>query len=37
MIVDGLNGMDFTWGDEDTQLTKPNANSWQGEFPYQNY
>jgi len=28
--------MDFTWGDEDTQLTKPMANTWQGEFPYQN-
>jgi formylglycine-generating enzyme len=32
----GLDGMDFTWGDEDTQLTKPMANTWQGEFPYQN-
>ena len=28
--------MDFTWGNEDTQLTKPIANTWQGEFPYQN-
>ena len=28
--------MDFTWGNEDTQLTKPMANTWQGEFPYQN-
>jgi formylglycine-generating enzyme required for sulfatase activity len=28
--------MDFTWGNEDTQLTKPRANTWQGEFPCQN-
>lgn len=32
----GLDGTDFTWGNEDTQLTKPMANTWQGEFPYQN-
>ncbi|MGD1834746.1 MAG: formylglycine-generating enzyme family protein [Nitrososphaeraceae archaeon] len=32
----GLDGMDFTWGNEDTQITKPMANTWQGEFPYQN-
>jgi len=32
----GLDGMDFTWGNEDPQLTKPMANTWQGEFPYQN-
>ena len=32
----GLDGMDFTWGNEDTQLSKPMANTWQGEFPYQN-
>ena len=32
----GLDGMDFTWGNEDTKLTKPMANTWQGEFPYQN-
>ena len=32
----GLEGTDFTWGNEDTQLTKPMANTWQGEFPYQN-
>jgi sulfatase modifying factor 1 len=32
----GLEGKNFTWGDEDTQLTKPMANTWQGEFPYQN-
>jgi formylglycine-generating enzyme required for sulfatase activity len=28
--------MDFTWGNEDTQQTKPMANTWQGIFPYQN-
>ena len=33
MIVDGLNGMDFTWGDEDTQLTKPNANQLARRIP----
>ncbi len=32
----GLDGKNFTWGDEDVQLTNPMANSWQGEFPYQN-
>ncbi|MDF0681817.1 MAG: hypothetical protein P0116_12725 [Candidatus Nitrosocosmicus sp.] len=32
----GLEGMDFTWGNKDTQLTNPMANTWQGEFPYQN-
>ena len=32
----GLDGKEFTWGNEDTQLTKPMANTWQGEFPYQN-
>lgn len=32
----GLEGMDFTWGDGDFQLTKPKANTWQGEFPHQN-
>ena len=32
----GLEGKNFTWGDEDVQLTKPMANSWQGEFPWQN-
>jgi sulfatase modifying factor 1 len=32
----GLKEMDFTWGNEDTQLTTPKANTWQGEFPYQN-
>ncbi|MBO9203889.1 MULTISPECIES: formylglycine-generating enzyme family protein [Niastella] len=32
----GLEGMNYTWGNEDTQLTKPMANTWQGEFPHQN-
>jgi sulfatase modifying factor 1 len=32
----GLEGKSFTWGDEDMQLTKPKANTWQGEFPHQN-
>jgi formylglycine-generating enzyme len=32
----GLEGMDFTWGNEDVQLTAPMANTWQGEFPYEN-
>ena len=32
----GLNGAKFTWGDEDVQTTAPKANTWQGEFPYQN-
>lgn len=32
----GLDGKNFTWGDEDVQYTAPMANTWQGEFPYQN-
>jgi len=32
----GLEGKNFTWGDEDVQLTNPMANTWQGEFPWQN-
>ena len=28
--------MNFTWGNEDMQLTRPMANTWQGEFPLQN-
>lgn len=32
----GLDAKNFTWGDEDHQLTTPFANTWQGEFPYQN-
>jgi len=32
----GLKGAKFTWGDEDVQSTAPKANTWQGEFPWQN-
>jgi formylglycine-generating enzyme required for sulfatase activity len=32
----GLEGKKITWGDEDLQLTKPMANTWQGEFPREN-
>ncbi|KIC93036.1 formylglycine-generating enzyme family protein [Flavihumibacter solisilvae] len=32
----GLAGMNFTWGNEDLQLTQPMANTWQGEFPFKN-
>lgn len=32
----GLAGKNFTWGDEDVQLTNPKANTWQGIFPFQN-
>ncbi|HEX6182183.1 MAG TPA: formylglycine-generating enzyme family protein [Chitinophagaceae bacterium] len=32
----GLEGKNFTWGDEDVQLTKPMANTWQGDFPHKN-
>ncbi|NEU09625.1 formylglycine-generating enzyme family protein [Flavihumibacter sp. R14] len=32
----GLEGMDFTWGNDDAQLHEPRANTWQGEFPYEN-
>jgi sulfatase modifying factor 1 len=32
----GLDGKKFTWGDEDSPDGKPMANSWQGEFPWQN-
>ena len=32
----GLDGKKFTWGDEDPQLDAPMANTWQGEFPWQN-
>ena len=32
----GLEGKKFTWGDEDSPADKPMANSWQGEFPWQN-
>ncbi len=32
----GLDGAEFTWGDQDCQETKPRANTWQGRFPYEN-
>lgn len=32
----GLEEMNFTWGNLDLQLQTPFANTWQGEFPYQN-
>ena len=32
----GLEGKPFVWGDEMEPGGKPAANSWQGEFPYQN-
>ena len=32
----GLEGKNFTWGDEDFPGGKAMANSWQGEFPWQN-
>jgi len=32
----GLEGKKFTWGDEDSPDDKPLANTWQGEFPWQN-
>lgn len=32
----GLDGATFTWGDEETPDGKRMANSWQGEFPWQN-
>ncbi len=32
----GLDGKNFIWGDVDVQYMEPQANTWQGEFPYQN-
>jgi sulfatase modifying factor 1 len=32
----GLDGKKFTWGDEHFPGDKPQANSWQGEFPWHN-
>ena len=32
----GLDGAEFAWGDEMMPRGKPMANTWQGEFPYQN-
>jgi formylglycine-generating enzyme required for sulfatase activity len=32
----GLDGAEFAWGDELMPDGKPMANTWQGEFPYEN-
>lgn len=32
----GLEGMDYTWGNDDMQHIKPKANTWQGLFPFEN-
>ena len=32
----GLHGKNFTWGDDDVQHVQPMANTWQGEFPWEN-
>jgi sulfatase modifying factor 1 len=32
----GLDGAEFAWGDELMPKGRPMANSWQGEFPYEN-
>jgi formylglycine-generating enzyme len=32
----GLDGATFTWGDDHFPDRKPMANTWQGEFPWQN-
>ena len=32
----GLDGAEYAWGDEMTPGGKPMANTWQGEFPWQN-
>jgi formylglycine-generating enzyme required for sulfatase activity len=32
----GLDGAVFAWGDEELPNGKPMANTWQGEFPWQN-
>jgi formylglycine-generating enzyme len=32
----GLAGAEFAWGDEFMPKGKPMANTWQGEFPYEN-
>jgi formylglycine-generating enzyme required for sulfatase activity len=32
----GLDGAEFAWGDEFMPRGKPMANTWQGEFPYEN-
>jgi formylglycine-generating enzyme required for sulfatase activity len=32
----GLDGVEFTWGNEYMPSGRPMANTWQGEFPWQN-
>ena len=32
----GLEGAEFAWGDEYMPKGRPQANTWQGEFPYEN-
>ena len=32
----GLDGAEFAWGDEYLPKGRPQANTWQGEFPYEN-
>jgi formylglycine-generating enzyme required for sulfatase activity len=32
----GLDGADYTWGDEEVPEGEQRANTWQGEFPWQN-
>jgi len=32
----GLEGAEFAWGDEFMPKSRPMANTWQGEFPYEN-
>ena len=32
----GLEGAAFTWGDEQVPGGRPHANTWEGEFPWQN-
>ena len=32
----GLDGAAFTWGEDDVPEGEPHANTWQGEFPWQN-
>jgi formylglycine-generating enzyme required for sulfatase activity len=32
----GLDSKNYTWGDDDFPSSKAMANSWQGEFPWQN-
>ena len=32
----GLDGAEYAWGDEHMPKGRPQANTWQGEFPYEN-